>query len=174
MEIPDFLDRGPDDVEPLPRSAGRGARSGQPARHPRAQPHQSIAGVGRRIGWVGGIVLALSSFAGWYAGHVPEGPSVAVVGWHTGALGKLVFFIGLVVIVLAALREVGAGLPPSVPQSLVVSALGTLATIFVLVRIISVPQVFANGTTRAAGIWISLIAGLTVIVAGLLEASEEL
>jgi len=52
-------------------------------------------------------------------------------------------------------------------------ALGALATIFVLVRVISVPDdfFFAN---RGVGLWISLAAAVAVIVSGLIQASEEL
>ena len=52
-------------------------------------------------------------------------------------------------------------------------ALGALATIFVLVRVISVPDDFFFAH-RGAGLWISLAAALAVIVAGLLQASEEM
>ena len=52
-------------------------------------------------------------------------------------------------------------------------ALGALATIFVLVRVISVPDDFFFAH-RGVGLWISLAAALAVIVAGLLQASEEM
>ena len=83
-----------------------------------------------------------------------------VIGWHTGALGKLVFFIGLILLALAILREAGYELPPSVPESLVVIALGSLATIFVLIRLISIPDSIEPGAGRGIGIWISLLASL--------------
>ena len=46
-------------------------------------------------------------------------------------------------------------------------------TVFVLIRVISVPDDFfwAN---RGVGLWISLAAAIGVIVAGLFQASEEL
>jgi hypothetical protein len=97
-----------------------------------------------------------------------------VIGWHTGTLGKLVFFIGLAVVALVALREAGIELPPTVPDSLVVIALGSLSTIFVLIRLISIPDEFLPASGRGIGIWISLVASLAVIGAGLLRASEEL
>ena len=89
--------------------------------------------LGGRLTWVAGLVLAVSSFTDWYAGPSDTGPTLAVIGWHTGALGKLVFFVGLAVLALVALREAGFELPPAVPESLVVIALGSLAMIFVLV-----------------------------------------
>jgi hypothetical protein len=61
-----------------------------------------------------------------------------------------------------------------VPESLVVIALGAVATVFVLIRLISIPERFLPADGRGIGIWISLLAALGVIVAGLLEAAEEL
>ena len=127
---------------------------------------------GERLTWISGLVLALSAFTGWYAGSGP-GPTIAVIGWHTGTLGKLVFLIGLAVIALAVLREVGIQLPASVPESLVVIVLGSIATVFVLIRLISIPDRFFP-YERGIGIWISLFAAIAVIVAGLLRATDEL
>ena len=129
--------------------------------------------VGRRMTWVAGLVLAVSAFTGWYVG-AGDGLNLAVVGWNTGTLGKLVFFVGLVVVALVALREAGIELPATVPESLVVIGLGSLGTIFVLIRLIQPPEDFLPATGRGIGLWISLIAAVAVIVAGLLQASEEL
>jgi hypothetical protein len=129
-------------------------------------------GLGERLAWVSGLTLALSAFTGWYSGS-GEGTTISVMGWHTGTLGKLVFFIGVAVLLLAALRETGIALPATVPESLVVIALGSIATIFALIRLISIPDEFFFAG-RAIGIWITLVAAIALIVAGLLEASEEL
>jgi hypothetical protein len=109
----------------------------------------------------------------WYSGP-GVGVKLAVIGWNTGLLGKLVFFIGFAVVVIAILREFGIELPPSIPESLVVLALGALATVFVLVRLISIPDDVLPADGRGIGIWISLLAALGVIAGGLLRASEEL
>jgi hypothetical protein len=138
------------------------------------RPAGGFWALGSRLTWVAALVLALSSFTDWYAQGGTAGPTIAVIGWHTGTLGKLVFFIGLVLIGLVAARELGYELPPSVPESLVVIALGSLATIFVLIRLISIPDSIPPPAGRGIGIWISLFASLAVIVAGLLRASEEL
>ena len=129
--------------------------------------------MGERITWIAGLVLALSSFMDWYAGS-GVGVKLAVIGWHVGVLGKLVFFIGLAVLALVALRESGFELPPSVPESLVVLALGALGAIFVLIRIISIPDSVLPADGRGIGIWISLLAALGVIAGGLIRAAEEL
>jgi hypothetical protein len=133
-----------------------------------------MTAVGERATWISGLILSISAFTDWYAGSGSVGPTIGVIGWHTGTLGKLVFFIGLAVVALVALRETGIELPPSVPESLVVIALGSLSTIFVLIRLISIPDTFFGWRGRGIGIFISLIASLLVIAAGLLRAGEEL
>jgi hypothetical protein len=148
--------------------------TGSPA--PGARPDLAPSGwfaLGDRVTWVAALVLALSSFMGWYAGS-GVGIKLAVIGWHTGTLGKLVFFIGVAVLVLVTLRELGFELPPAIPESLVVLALGILATVFILIRVISIPDSVLPADGRGIGIWIALIAGLGVIAGGLLRAIEEL
>ena len=66
---------------------------------------------GERLAWIAGLVLAISAFTDWYAGSQADGLTLSVTGWHTGALGKLVFFAGLATLILEALREAGIELP---------------------------------------------------------------
>ncbi|MEP6909133.1 MAG: hypothetical protein ABI896_01730 [Actinomycetota bacterium] len=132
-----------------------------------------IWAAGERLTALAGFVLMLSTFMGWYAGS-QEGPTIAVIGWHTGAIGKLVFLLGLAVVVLVVLRELGVELPATVPESLVIIVIGSLATILVLIRLISVPDRFFPNDGRGIGIWIALISALALIVGGLLRAGEEL
>jgi len=131
-----------------------------------------VAGLGSRLTLLFGLLLALSALTGWYTGE-GNGTTVSVIGWHTGTIGKVVLFLGLAAVLLVVLREAGVHLPASVPESLIAIAIGAIATILVLVRIISIPDdfFFAN---RGLGIWISLACGLGIILAGLLESSEEL
>jgi len=132
-----------------------------------------IWAMGERVTALAGLVLMLSSFMGWYAGS-DEGPTIAVIGWHTGVIGKLVFLLGLAVVVLVVLRELGIELPATVPESLVIIVIGALATILVLIRLIPVPDTFFPNDGRGIGIWIALIAAIGLIVGGLLRAGEEL
>jgi hypothetical protein len=156
--------------EPMP--------SQRPAADPyegRPAPRQPISGYwGERLAWVAGLVLAISAFTDWYSGSQADGLTLSVTGWHTGALGKLVFFAGLAALILEALREAGIELPATVPESLVLIALGSLATIFVLIRLISIPDTFFDTAGRGIGIFISLVAAILLIGAGLLRAAEEL
>lgn len=133
---------------------------------------RGLLGIGDRIGLLAGVVLSVSAFTGWYSG-TGEGVKVSVTGWDTGVAGKVVFFLGIAAVLVVTLREVGVEPPAVVPQSLLTIFLGAAATIIVLVRAISIPDDFFFAG-RGVGIWISLVAAIGVIVAGLLQASEEL
>jgi hypothetical protein len=61
-----------------------------------------------------------------------------------------------------------------VPESLLILALGALSLIFVLIRLISIPDSVLPADGRGIGLWISLVAAVGVIVGGLLRAAEEL
>jgi hypothetical protein len=138
----------------------------------RAALDRGLLGMGGRLGFLGGLVLAVSAFTGWYTGP-GEGVTVSVIGWNTGTLGKLVFFLGLAAVLVVALREVGVDLPAAVPESLITITIGSLATIFVLIRVFSIPDDFFFAG-RGVGLWISLAAGIGIVAAGLMQASEEL
>jgi len=166
---PDLFDfDDPELEEPEPPE-----RSSRPTL-PQIRPGGGIWSAGGRIAWVAGLILMLSSFMSWYSGNSIEGPTLSVIGWHTGTIGKLVFFLGLALVLLAILREAGIELPPSIPESLVTIALGSLGTILVLVRLISIPDTFAGTSGRSIGLWIALGSALAVIAAGLLRAGEDL
>jgi len=131
-----------------------------------------LPGLGGRLTFLFGLLLALSALTGWYTGE-GNGTTVSVIGWHTGTIGKIVLFLGLVAVLLVVLREVGVDLPAAVPESLVAIGVGSVATVLVLVRVISIPDTFFFAS-RGIGIWISLACAVGIILAGLLEASEEL
>jgi hypothetical protein len=146
----------------------------EPDPPPRTRPAiDGIWGSGDRVVWLAALILTLSTFMGWYTGE-GVGVKLAVIGWNTGVLGKLVFFIGLATLAIVLLRESGIELPASTPESLVILALGALATVFVLIRVISIPDDVLPADGRGIGIWISLLAAVGVIVGGLLRAVEEL
>jgi hypothetical protein len=139
---------------------------------PRFGGSSGMPPLGGRLLLLFGLLLSVSALTGWYTGE-GVGTTVSVIGWHTGTIGKLVLGLGLVAVLIAVLREVGLSLPPSVPESLIAIAIGSIATVLVLVRIISIPDTFFFAS-RGIGIWISLACAIGIIVAGLLEASEEL
>jgi hypothetical protein len=159
----------PDPYVPPPAEENAWSQSGP-------RPARPLGGIwvwGGTLTWLSGLLLVVSAFTDWYVGD-GEGVTTAIIGWHTGTLGKLVFFIGLAVLGIVALRESGIDLPATLPESLVVMALGALSTIFVLIRLISIPDEFFGWRGRGIGIFISLAASLLVIAAGLLRAGEEL
>lgn len=129
---------------------------------------------GVRLAWVSGLVLTLSAFTDWYTGTLPNGLTLSVTGWHSGTLGKLVFFVGLATLILEASREAGIVLPAAVPDRLLLIALGALAVIFVLIRLISVPDVYFASTGRGIGLYLSLLAALGLLGAGMLRTAEDL
>ena len=139
---------------------------------PRVPFAGDLAGLGGRLTFLFGLLLAMSALTGWYTGS-GNGTTVSVIGWHTGTIGKLVLVLGLLAVLIAVLREVGVTMPASVPESLVAIGIGSVATVLVLVRIISIPDSFFFAS-RGLGIWISLACAVGLIAAGLLEASEEL
>jgi hypothetical protein len=161
VETPEFIQPEPLQQEPAayeslyPRAAG------------------ILPGLGERLTWISGLVLALSAFTGWYQGS-GAGLQIAVLGWNTGFMGKLIFFIGFALILLVVMREFGIELPAAVPESLVVLALGALATIFTLIRLISIPEDLLPADGRGIGLYISLVAGLAAIGAGIVRAGEEM
>ncbi|MGH3042825.1 MAG: hypothetical protein ACRDNG_13990 [Gaiellaceae bacterium] len=149
---------------------------GAPLTAARTQPAAGGAGLwrtGELLAWLGGLVLTLGAFMGWYSISGDLRGSLSVLGWHTGTIGKLVFVIGVVVLLLLALRVFGVELPPSVPDGLVIAGLGLAATILVLIRLIDIPEQFQPTVGRGIGIWLSLLAALLLIVAGLLKSAED-
>ena len=160
MQTPEF-------IPPQPPADDDAYEDGYP------RPAGVLPGLGDRLTWLSGLVLALSSFMGWYTGS-GEGLQISVIGWHTGVLGKLIFFVGLALIALVLLQEAGVELPAAVPESLVVIALGALATIFALIRLISIPENMLPADGRGIGLYVTLVAGLLAIAAGIVRASEEM
>jgi hypothetical protein len=171
VETPDLFDF--DDPETEEGAPAEPTRTNRPPLT-QLRPGVGIWSAGQRVAWVAGLVLLLSSFMSWYSGSSIEGPTLSVIGWHTGTIGKLVFFLGLALVVIAILREAGIELPPTIPESLVTIGLGSLATVLVLIRVISIPDTFAGTSGRSIGLWIALLAALAVIAAGLLRAGEDL
>jgi hypothetical protein len=157
-------DQQPDQPEQAPR----------PAPADRTYPVSGLARVAFTASWVAGLTLALSVFMGWYSSSDSESPTISVLGWNTGTVGKLVFVLGLAVILLALGRVLDIELPRALPESLILIVLGTAATVLLLIRIISIPDEFAGTSNRAIGLWVGLASAVVVILAGLVRAGEEL
>jgi hypothetical protein len=147
----------------------------QPERRPRPERATPAAGSwGVRLAWVSGLVLTISAFTDWYVGTLPNGLTFSVTGWHSGTVGKLVFFVGLATLILEGLRAAGILLPAAVPDRLILIGLGAFAVIFVLVRLISVPDTYFVSTSRGIGLYIALLGALGLLGAGMLRTAEDL
>ena len=154
-----------------PGGAGRGPapQLSRPAlRHP-----EGFWIVSDTLTWLSGLVLGLSSFMDWYSGNGVNFV-FSVTGWNTGPVGKVVFFLGLAVLVLVLLRILGIALLAGLPESLIVIVIGIAATVAVSIRVIWIPDKFLPAGGRGIGLWIALLASIAVVVAGILEAREEI
>lgn len=126
---------------------------------------------GEALAWMAAVVYTLSPFLGWYTGSF-DGLRVSVVGWDTGAIGKLALLVGLAALAVLGVRAAGIELPPTVPVGMVIAFLGGVATVFILIRIASKPDDYVE-LGRAIGLWISLVAAVLLVVAGLLKSAED-
>jgi hypothetical protein len=132
-----------------------------------------LRSLGELLAWLGAIVLTLGPFMAWYTISGDLRGTLSVTGWNTGTVGKLVFLAGFAVLVLLSLRAAGVELPPQVPGGLVIAVVAAFATVLVIIRLIDTPERFEPAVGRAIGIWISLLAALLLIVAGLLKSADE-
>jgi hypothetical protein len=148
-------------------------RTAAPGRTTPGPAEQGLGGPGEVLAWVGGIVLLLGPFTSWYSIGGDLRGTLSVTGWNSGTIGKLVFFAGLAVLVVLSLRFLGVELPPGLPSGLVIAVIGATATILVVWRLVSIPERFEPAVGRSLGIWISLLAGLLVVAAGLLKSADE-
>ena len=149
-----------------PRPPSGAVRSRPPAEH-----EASLWSPGDALAWIAALVYMLSAFMAWYSGTI-DGITLSVIGWDTGTIGKLVFFVGLGLLIVLALRVFGLHPPPALSGGAMITILGTTATILILIRVINPPEDI-EPTGRSIGLWISLASAVLMIVAGLLRAAEE-
>lgn len=137
-------------------------------------PPVGLRSPGELLAWLAAIVLTLSAFMGWYTIESDFRGTLSVTAWNTGTIGKLVFVVGLAVLVLLSLHVFGVELPPAIPSGMAIAFLGFVGTILVVYRLIDIPERFEPAVGRSLGIWISLLAALVLIAAGLLKSADEL
>jgi len=94
-----------------------------PLAHPSLRHPDSLLLASDTLTWLSGWCSGLSTFMSWYSGRADDSGGyplvLSVIGWHTGLVGQLVFFLGFAVLVLFALRMFGIALPASLPESLI-------------------------------------------------------
>jgi hypothetical protein len=138
---------------------------------------------GEMIAAGSGLVLIISLFLEWYnisAKTAFVNASQGFSGWKAlGFIDILLFLIGLVAIAVAVTKAMNV-LPKSLPASpgLIVLALGGLALLLVLFRLLSIPDNGAGSIPgvdvgRSFGIFIALLAAAGVTLGGWLSWNEE-
>lgn len=127
---------------------------------------------GGMIAGLGGVMLVVSLFLPWY------GVSFEVAGFSKsdsgtgrevlGSIDMILFLIAVIAIAVVAARA--AGVLPDGPARLIVLALGALAALLVLYRIIDIPtdgQVPAHvELSRKGGIFVALAGAVAVAYGG--------
>jgi len=122
---------------------------------------------------VGGLVLLISLWLPWYGVSVNVAgfsASENASGWEVfSTIDIILFLVAIAAIVLVALKAAGQ-LPADVPVALVLLALGGLAVLLILFRLIDTP---APGdlpdeidVSRKLGLFLGLIAAAGVVYGG--------
>ena len=141
-----------------------------------------------RYDWVvvvGALVFFLALFLPWYRLALPQDVLDALAkglrvngadisglsqnGWHYGVavLAWLFTLLASTLVVVKGVRDLKFALP--VPEGMVVMALGIVALVLVLLRLVVLP---AAAFDRAGGIWFALLAAAAVALGGFLKNAE--
>jgi hypothetical protein len=125
----------------------------------------------KRSTWIAGggaVVLLLSTFFAWWKVSV-LGFSVTRSGWDTGALGKLVFLLALIAIVLVVVDFMNVDLSQlPIPVPLALLGTGALSVLFVLWRFVDTP----DHVDWAWGLYLALIAAAVLTYGAWLKLQE--
>jgi hypothetical protein len=137
---------------------------------------------GEMIAAASGLVLIISLFLEWYTVDIKgfTGNLPTVTGWKAlGFIDILLFVIGVIAIAAAVLRATNR-MPNNLPASagFIVLALGALAVLLVLYRILSIPDEGASALPgvsvgRSFGVFLAFIAAAGVTLGGWLSWNEE-
>jgi hypothetical protein len=140
-----------------------------------------------RYDWVvvaGALVFFFALFLPWFRLAVPQGVLDALAkglhvngadiaglsqnGWRYAAavIAWLFTLLAAALVVVKGLRDLKLALP--LPEGMVVMALGIVALVLVLLRLIFVPAAFH----RAGGVWVALLAAAAVALGGFLKNAE--
>jgi hypothetical protein len=138
---------------------------------------------GDMVAAVSGLVLFLSLFLNWYNVSVKAAlgsASASVSGWEAlSFIDILLFIIAVIAIAVAVARMANAFPRMAISPGLLVLAVGVLAVLLVLFRIIDIPgsgdvaDVPGVDLGRSFGIFIALLAAIGVAAGGWLTWNEE-
>lgn len=141
---------------------------------------------GEMIAGVSGIALFIFMFFKWFGVDAPDvtipqgvpfdGFEVAsVTAWRAFDFIDIVLLLAVIAgvgLMLLSAAQANVNLP--VAASAITAALGILATLLVLYRIIDPPELAAGfDTTRKIGVFLGLIASVGIAVGGWLAMQEE-
>jgi hypothetical protein len=139
--------------------------------------------LGDLVAAVSGLVLFLSLFLNWYKVSVKAAlgsASASVSGWEAlSFIDILLFIIAIIAIGVAVARMANAFPRMAVSPGLLVLAVGVLAILLVLFRIIDIPgsgdvaDVPGVDLGRSFGIFIALLAAIGVAAGGWITWNEE-
>jgi hypothetical protein len=124
------------------------------------------------IAGVGGIVLLISLFLPWYGVSVDVAgfsASESATGWEVLSLIDIILFLCAVVAIAVVGARAAGALPPDVPAGLVLLAVGALALLLCLFRIIDIPAGDVPDEvdlSRKFGIFLALISSAAIAYAG--------
>jgi hypothetical protein len=124
------------------------------------------------------LLLLISTFVEWFTASVKAGGfgvSASQSGWDSGTIGKLVALLALVALVIVALELFARHVTLPYPSSLILVAIGGLATLLVIIKFLDKPG--TGGITGVSigygwGIFLALIAAIGIAVGGYLKLQE--
>ena len=133
----------------------------------RVQPSDWVTGIG-------GLILFISVFLDWFKFSF-SGIGVSGVGGASGVdatkLCYLIALLAIIVIAVVVLRVVEVDLDAiPIPMSVVVMAAGGLSLLIIVLRML----VHQDFLSLSYGIFVSLVAGIAVVVGGVLMQREDL
>jgi hypothetical protein len=125
----------------------------------------------KRSTWIAGggaVVLLLSTFFAWWTVSA-GGFSASASGWDTGALGKLVFLVALIAIILVVVDHMKIDISQlPVAPSLALLGDAAIGVLFVLWRFLDTP----NHVSWAWGLYVALLASLALTYGAWLKLQE--
>jgi hypothetical protein len=143
----------------------------------------------RRIVAVGAIALAVFMFFfDWYGGSVTglplgahvSGATVSTTGWQTFTVSRWIWLLTILV-ALGSVVALSRGYEDDgpLPLSALVAALGTLASVLIVIRILHHPGPSVSGTSVhvsygiKTGIWLGLVAAPAIALGGYVQTLPE-
>lgn len=106
---------------------------------------------------VAALVLAFSVFLPWF------GPSaLPITGWEGGLAGPIIFFFGLAVAAIVALRRFGVAVSLPVDHSAIFEGVGWLAVLGALASRLFGAEVNGNDYPASKWVYVPLLAGVAV------------